>query len=288
MDFVSGWWAGWLAVGAAAAAIPVVIHLIHTARAPEVPFPTLRFLKSAAERTARRRRLENLLLMILRMLLFAILAVALARPFLASEFALFGEEPETAAVLVLDNSASMNVRHGPETRFARAKAADYGGDPERVTLVGHSAGGAVGLGGALGGDDLGPLWDTFASARGGPPPQVDCLADGASAYPEAFVGYGGAYPMLEFLKEDDPELWELASPYALAGGNPELQVRFIHGEWDSMIPAEGVELSRQLLDALADAGYNATWTTVDAGHQFSPTGPTGELVVQMILEAARD
>jgi len=185
------------------------------------------------------------------------------------------------------------VREWAETvtcavRFARAKAADYGGDPGRVTLVGHSAGGAVGLVGALGGDGLGPLWDAFASARGGPPPQVACLADGTSAYPDAFVGYGGAYPMFEFLKEDDPELWQLASPFALAGGNPELQVRFIHGEWDTMIPAEGVELSRQLLDTLADAGYDATWTTVDAGHQFSPTGPTGESIVQMILEAARD
>jgi len=148
-------------------------------------------------------------------------------------------------------------------RFARAKAADYGGGPGRVTLVGHSAGGAVGLQGALGGDGLGPLWD-------------------------AFVGYGGAYPMFEFLKEDDPELWQLASPFALAGGNPGLQIRFIHGEWDTMIPPEGVELSQQLLDALTDAGYDATWTTVDAGHQFSPTGPTGELVVQMIIEAARD
>ncbi len=120
--FVSSWWLAWLAAGAAAAAIPVVIHLIHTARAPQVPFPTLRFLKSAAEKTARRRRLENILLLILRMLLFAVLAWALARPFLSEEFGLFAAEGRGAAVIVLDNSYSMNVSHGGRTRLSAAKA----------------------------------------------------------------------------------------------------------------------------------------------------------------------
>lgn len=121
MPFVSPWWPVWLAAGAVAAAIPVVIHLIHTARAPQVFFPTLRFLKSAAEKTARRRRIENLLLMILRMLLFAILAWALARPFLSRQFGLFSGPGRGAAVIVLDNSYSMNVRHDGRTRLSGAK-----------------------------------------------------------------------------------------------------------------------------------------------------------------------
>jgi len=121
MDFISTWWAAWLAAGAAGAAIPVVIHMIHQARAPEVPFPTLRFLRSAAERTARRRKLEHILLMILRMLLFAMLALALSRPFLSKEFSLLGEPSSSAAVLILDNSYSMNVRGEAGTRFAQAK-----------------------------------------------------------------------------------------------------------------------------------------------------------------------
>lgn len=120
--FVSPWWIAWIAGGAAAAAIPVVLHMIHTARAPQVPFPTLRFLRSAAEKTARRRKIENILLMILRMLLFAILALALARPFLSETFGLFAGDERGAAVLVLDNSYSMAVRHEGTTRFAKAKA----------------------------------------------------------------------------------------------------------------------------------------------------------------------
>ena len=121
MNFLSSFWVGWLVAGAAAAAIPVIIHMIHTARAPEVPFPTLRFLKTAAEKTARRRRIENLFLMILRMLLFAALALALARPFLSETFGLFNEQQSGAAVLILDNSYSMNVRQGEDTRFSKAK-----------------------------------------------------------------------------------------------------------------------------------------------------------------------
>ena len=121
MDFISTYWVAWLAAGAASAGIPVIIHMIHTARAPEVPFTTLRFLKTAAEKTARRRRIENILLMILRMLLFAVLAFALSRPFLAQEFGLFANEKAGAAVLVLDNSYSMNVRHEGDTRFSKAK-----------------------------------------------------------------------------------------------------------------------------------------------------------------------
>ncbi|MDY6877175.1 MAG: hypothetical protein SWK90_13365 [Chloroflexota bacterium] len=173
-------------------------------------------------------------------------------------------------------------------RFARANAPDYGGDPGRVTLVGHSMGGGVGSWVALAGDDLDPLWEEFAASRGGPSPQVDCLVSEGSAYPDAFVGYGGAYTMFESLKEQDPELWEIVSPFAFVGGNPGLQIRFIHGEWDSVLPAEAVELSQQLVEKLVDAGYDATWTVVDAGHQFSHTGPSGELIVQIIMEAARD
>jgi hypothetical protein len=121
MSFVSSFWAAWLVAGAVAVTIPVIIHMIHLARAPQVPFPTLRFLKSAAERTARRRRLENILLMVLRVFLFGLLAFALSRPFFKERFSLFEEQRSSAAVLVLDNSYSMNVRSEQATRFSKAK-----------------------------------------------------------------------------------------------------------------------------------------------------------------------
>lgn len=170
-------------------------------------------------------------------------------------------------------------------RFARAKASNYGGDPTRVTVVGFSAGACIGSTVALARDDLDRLWEEFASIRGGPPPQADCLVSGVSALPNAFVGLGGCYGFADFLKEEDPELWEVVSPYALIGGNPNVRVRLIHGERDGMCPVENaVEFHK----TLENAGYDATLTTVDAAHGIPPTSPVAELMIQLVMEVARD
>lgn len=107
-------------IGTAAATIPLVLHLIHTTRAPQAPFPTLRFLRLAAEKTARRRRVQNVFLLALRMLLFALLAVALARPFVSPDVALLGGGGGLAAVL-LDNSMSQGVTSGGRSRLEQSK-----------------------------------------------------------------------------------------------------------------------------------------------------------------------
>ena len=106
--------------GTVTAGVPVVIHLIHRRRAPRVLFSTLRFLRVSVERTARRRRIEDLLLLAMRSLLFFLLAFALAKPFLRGGGP-FGKGADTAVAIVLDNSASMGILHRGERRFARAK-----------------------------------------------------------------------------------------------------------------------------------------------------------------------
>ncbi len=111
-------------------------------------------------------------------------------------------------------------------RFVRESAADYGGDGGTVTVFGH---GYAGLDTALIGDDLQQLWEEFASNRGGPPPQTDCLAAGDSAHVDTFIGYGGDFHFYERLSESDPELWELTSPFGLIGRNPSLLVHLVHG-----------------------------------------------------------
>ena len=50
-------------------------------------------------------------------------------------------------------------------RFARQHAAEYGGDPDRLTMFSH---GTAGLQVALMGDDMQPAWDALAAKRGGP------------------------------------------------------------------------------------------------------------------------
>lgn len=105
-----------------AAAIPLVLHLISNVRAEEAQFPTLRFLKMSMEKTARRRKVQNLLLLLLRMAVLALLAIALSEP-LSKAIGGWASGRRYASVLVLDNSMSMAARtHRGTTRFAEAKA----------------------------------------------------------------------------------------------------------------------------------------------------------------------
>ncbi len=109
-----------LLLGLVAAAIPVVVHLLSSVRAREMYFPTLRFLRISMEKTARRRRLEHWLLLLIRSLLLALLAVAVAEPILRAR-AGFLADPRTAAVLILDNSHSMAAPGGAGSRFETAR-----------------------------------------------------------------------------------------------------------------------------------------------------------------------
>jgi len=119
-----------LLIGLAAAAIPFVLHLMSSVRAQEVQFPTLRFLKASMEKTARRRRIQHWLLMLLRAGLLALLALAVAEPISRVTGGWLAGRRYAAAV-VLDNSYSMAARSGDGSRLDKAKtqaAALLGGD----------------------------------------------------------------------------------------------------------------------------------------------------------------
>jgi len=111
-----------LLVGLAAAAIPVLLHLLQSVRAPEVYFPTLRFLRASMDKTARRRRLEHWVLLVIRSLLLALLALAVAEPILRASGG-FWADRRCAAVVIVDNSYSMAVRSEGSSRFDRARLA---------------------------------------------------------------------------------------------------------------------------------------------------------------------
>jgi len=110
-----------LLIGVLAAGIPFALHLLSSVRAQDMMFPTLRFLRMSMEKTARRRRLQHWLLLILRAALFAFLALAVAEPLSeATGGWLAGQR--YSAVLVLDNGYSMAVNDTEGNRFERAKA----------------------------------------------------------------------------------------------------------------------------------------------------------------------
>ncbi len=66
--------------GLLAALVPVMLHLLSRVRAPVVLFPTLRFLKITAQKTARRRQVQQYFLLLVRVIVFAMVALAVATP----------------------------------------------------------------------------------------------------------------------------------------------------------------------------------------------------------------
>jgi len=144
-----------LLIGLLAAAIPIVLHLLSSVRAQDVMFPTLRFLRLSMEKTARRRRVQHWLLLLLRAAMFALLALAVAEPISrATGGWLSGKR--YAAVLILDNGYSMAVNAGAGSRLERAKAEAaslLGGEdkPSLAAVLTTSAGvNSPGLSGGLG------------------------------------------------------------------------------------------------------------------------------------------
>jgi hypothetical protein len=107
----------------AAAAVPVVLHLVFRRKTPRVDFPTVRFLRDIDVRLARRRRLQEILVLALRCGALALLALALARPLWKPAGAEPGPAGRVALAIVLDSTASTAAADGGTTRFERARRA---------------------------------------------------------------------------------------------------------------------------------------------------------------------
>jgi len=110
---------------AAAAVIPIILHLWNRRAQREVPWAAMEYLLAAVRKNARRIRLENLLLLAVRAAILVLLGLALADPVL-SWFAggggfSGGENRRRHFVLVLDASYSMETRAGEESRFELAR-----------------------------------------------------------------------------------------------------------------------------------------------------------------------
>ena len=111
--------------GVAAVAAPILIHLLLRQRPRPRAWAAMRWLAAALREAQRRYRLTNLLLLLLRCLVVALAALAVARPNLA------GLGSGGRLVLVVDTTASMGGRGddlGPlaaaKTALAEARLAD--------------------------------------------------------------------------------------------------------------------------------------------------------------------
>jgi hypothetical protein len=92
------------------AAVPLLIHLLRRRTGLRVEFPAVRYLARAEQEHSRKLKLRNMLLMLLRVLAVACIAVAAARPVSRALGSVVGAGHAPAAVaIVLDNSLSTSV-----------------------------------------------------------------------------------------------------------------------------------------------------------------------------------
>ena len=108
--------------GLLAAGIPLIIHLWNRRRVVTIDFSSLMFLMAAHRENARRFQLRHLLILLLRMAIIALIALALARPFLTLGLPVASVRAKTDVVIVLDNSYSMAYQDVDGIRFEKAKA----------------------------------------------------------------------------------------------------------------------------------------------------------------------
>ena len=121
MTFISPWLA---VAGAAAMALPILIHLFLRRRQKPIEWAAMDLLRRAVQQSQRARRVERWILLVLRCLVLLLIGLAIARP--ASVTAISLNQPVALAV-VLDNSAASRTAASPatpgQTAFEAARAA---------------------------------------------------------------------------------------------------------------------------------------------------------------------
>jgi acetyl esterase/lipase len=145
-------------------------------------------------------------------------------------------------------------------RWLRAHAQQYHVNPDRIGVIGGSAGGhlalMVGLTGPEAGLDPQGLYGTFST-------QVQAVVDLYG--PTDLVHRGRDHVMLPGTQADKPDLYKQASPVThVRKGNP--PVLILHGTKDATVP---VEQSQRLAEVLKKAGVEYELILVDgAPHSF--------------------
>jgi hypothetical protein len=106
----------WMLFGALSAGIPVALHLLRKSKPTVVRWAPMEFLRKSLKETSKKIRLRDLILLLLRMTILILAALALARP---STLSLFGSGPIDAVILI-DNSQSMSTLEGQVSRLDMA------------------------------------------------------------------------------------------------------------------------------------------------------------------------
>ncbi len=118
--------------------VPLLIHLFSKRRVKVVEFSSLKHLKAMQKRQVRRLKIRQLLLLLLRMLIILAVVLAFARP--TTTGGSIGSHATESAVILFDNSASMNrqVADGNLFEIARKSTGQLlatFGESDEVVLI---------------------------------------------------------------------------------------------------------------------------------------------------------
>jgi pimeloyl-ACP methyl ester carboxylesterase len=173
-------------------------------------------------------------------------------------------------------------------RYVAEHAGQYGGDPERITIPGHSASGLNGALAALGGAALYTKLGKFNDDNGFPM-QSRCLA--ATEVPSArgFVSFNGA--LFIFSDDDSPfrpssnSLVALLDPRTyVASASSNLRLRMILGGRDGQTPQWHKDEIRKFARDMHDRGHNSSTVLIEnAGHDLTTSGPIWERTLAAVL-----
>ena len=124
MTYLSPWW---MLFGLAAAAIPIILHFFYRARYRPVEWGAMKFLRLSVEQTSRRMRFQEIVLLILRILVCMLLALALLRLTSCNAKQARERGKTVDAIFIIDTSYSMagkelDDKGRPHSRFDIAKA----------------------------------------------------------------------------------------------------------------------------------------------------------------------
>jgi len=113
-------------MGLAGLAVPVLIHLLFRRKSQRMRFSTVRFFVKKDERSHQKRKLKNLILLSLRLLVMLLVVLGFVRPYLPGS----GGESNVAGrrhvVLVVDTSLSMRAETSRGSQWARVRQAALG------------------------------------------------------------------------------------------------------------------------------------------------------------------
>jgi hypothetical protein len=107
--------------GLTAALVPLVVHLLNRSRYRNVEWGAMMFLDDREPPRFRSARLKQWVLLALRSLTLAMLAISLARPVLHAGGLPPSQPGRTAAVILLDNSGSMSLNDNGRVRLDLAR-----------------------------------------------------------------------------------------------------------------------------------------------------------------------